>query len=50
MRLIMQSTSESFDASGPSDGAVALVNSVQCYELVAGDLDSTVRTIEQLLK
>jgi hypothetical protein len=50
MRLILQSSSETFDAFGPSDGAVALVNSVRCFELVAGDLDSTVRLIEQLLQ
>jgi hypothetical protein len=49
MRLIQQSASETFDALGPSEGAVALVNSVRCYELAAGDLDSTVRTLQELL-
>ena len=49
MRLIQQSASETFDAFGPSDGAVALVNSVRCYELAAGDLDSTVCTLQEIL-
>jgi hypothetical protein len=45
MRLIQQSASERFEDGVPADGAVALVNAIRCYELVAGDLDATVRTI-----
>jgi hypothetical protein len=45
MRLIQQSATERFDGAGLSDGAVALVNAVRCYELVAGDLEETVRVI-----
>jgi hypothetical protein len=50
MRLSLQSASERFDASGPSDGAVALINAVRCYELVPGDLETTVRAILDLLE
>jgi hypothetical protein len=46
LRLIQQSASERFDESGPSEGALAIVNAVPCYELVSADLDSTVRLIQ----
>jgi hypothetical protein len=45
MRLIQQSATERFDLGGPSDGAVAMVNAIRCYELVAGDLEATTRAI-----
>ena len=50
MRLIVQSASETFDDGGPSGPALALINSVQCYELTAGDLDATVETVLKLLR
>lgn len=49
MRLIMQSSSEKFDHSGPSDGAMTVVNGAKNFELTAGDLDATVRELRQLL-
>jgi hypothetical protein len=49
MRLILQSVSERFEAGGPSEGATALINAVQCYELTPGNLDSTVRLVRNLL-
>jgi hypothetical protein len=49
MRLVQQSVSETFDASGPSSGAVNLINAIQCFELAAGDLGSTVSVIQNLL-
>jgi hypothetical protein len=49
MRLILQSASERFDATGPSEGAVAVINAVRCYELVPGDLDSTVEAVCALM-
>jgi hypothetical protein len=50
MRLVMQSSSERFIGGSPTEGAMALINSVRCYELVAGDLDSTVRMVRNLLE
>jgi hypothetical protein len=49
MRLISQSASERFDATGPSEGAVAVINAVRCYELVPGNLDSTVEAVRALI-
>ena len=46
MRLVMQSSSERLDESGPTEGALALVNSVACYELVKGDLGATAQLIK----
>lgn len=45
LRLVQQSASERFDIAGPSAGALAIVNAVPCFELVASDLDSTVKVI-----
>jgi hypothetical protein len=42
MRLILQSVSEQFGDSGPSASAINLVNSVDCFELTAGNLSDTV--------
>ena len=49
IRLVQQSASERFGESGPTDGALAVVNAVRCYELVAGDLDTTVQTVLDLI-
>jgi hypothetical protein len=49
MRLILQSASERFDSTGPSDGATALINAVTCYELTPGDLASTVQAVKDVL-
>lgn len=49
MRLILQSSTERFDSHGPSAATVDLVNSVQSFELIAGDLDSTVQTLRTLM-
>ena len=49
MRLVQQSVSETLDTSGPSTGALTLINSIQCFELAAGDLCSTVSVIRDLL-
>ena len=49
MRLSLQSVSERFDTTGPSDGALDLINAVRCYELIAADLDATVGTLLDLL-
>jgi energy-coupling factor transporter ATP-binding protein EcfA2 len=50
MRLVRNSASERIDSAGPSEGAVALVNAVRCYELIPGDLDSTVNAVLDLLQ
>lgn len=50
MRFVRQS-SERFDpTSGLSERAIAIVNAIARYELVAGDLDATVDTIVRLLR
>lgn len=49
MRLVVQSASERFRESGPSTGAVALVNAVRCHELTAGALGPTVEAIRALI-
>lgn len=46
LRLVQQSASERFDLSGPSAGALAIVNAVPCYELVPAGLESTVQLIQ----
>ena len=50
LRLVQQSASERFDLQGASPGALAIVNSVPCYELISADLDSTVELIQCHLK
>jgi hypothetical protein len=50
MRVARQSASEWIDSAGPSEGVVALVNAVRCYELSPGDLDSTVQAVLDLLE
>ena len=49
MRLSSQSTSELVTTEGPTSGAIEIVDSLRCYELVAGDLGSTVRAVRGAL-
>jgi len=49
MYLIRQSVSERIDKSGVSDGALALISAVRCYELVPGNLDSTIQAVLTLM-
>jgi hypothetical protein len=45
VRLVQQSASEQLDRAGPSEGAVAIVNNIACFELTPSDLNSTVKAI-----
>jgi hypothetical protein len=42
LRIIRQSATERFTDCGPSSSVLALVNALQCYELVVGDFQETV--------
>jgi hypothetical protein len=46
--LIGRSSAESITLTGPTVGGTALVNAARCYELVAGRLADTVRTVIDL--
>lgn len=46
LRLVQQSASERLDLMGPSPGALTIVNTVPCYELISGDLASTIELIQ----
>lgn len=49
MRLIVQSTTERLDGGAPTAGGVAIVNAVRCFELEAGRLGDTVRTVLEMV-
>jgi hypothetical protein len=42
LRIVRQSATERFTDCGPSSSVLALVNALQCYELVVGDFQETV--------
>ena len=49
MRLVVQSASERMDFSGPTEGAMTIINSVDCYELQGGELAMTVELLKSQL-
>jgi hypothetical protein len=50
LRTIGHSSTERLTDRGPSDAALALVNSLQCHELVVGDFQETVRLLVALAR